>query len=315
MTVQEFHREFKIASDKVDSLQYAEFTLSERIYFLNEAILRIVKQKYSKNNVYQAGFEEIQKRTDDLKALVRFNSDSTITSFIGNTIVNTNVITITNSLNAKFHIGQLLTGINVPVNTTIIDVLNQQIIVSNNLTSTVNSVVFSINNKESVNLGIVLNDMNNCSYQKYTFPSDYMFYLSSHINIQYTQKINCVDVISNYNNTIKIVQIDDLGKVLNDPFNKPDRFNLIGVFANNEFRIYFSNKTNNVIDINYQLLNINFIYLKHPQIYVNLDDKKEIELSIHVHKEIVSEAVIIAQSYIQNNTGISMQTNLKTSIE
>jgi hypothetical protein len=70
MTVQEFHTEFKIALDKVDSQAYPEFLDGEVDYFLNEAQDRFIKTRYGRNNIYTSGFEEMQKRTDDLKALV-----------------------------------------------------------------------------------------------------------------------------------------------------------------------------------------------------------------------------------------------------
>lgn len=70
MTIQEKHREFKIAFDKVDSEAYPEFLDGEIDYYLNESQDRFIKQRYGGNNIYQAGYEEIQKRTDDLKELV-----------------------------------------------------------------------------------------------------------------------------------------------------------------------------------------------------------------------------------------------------
>jgi len=69
MLITEFHREYKIAMDKVDSSAYSEIKPWEVDYFLNEAQDRFVKTRYGKNNIYQEGFEESQKRTDDLKRL------------------------------------------------------------------------------------------------------------------------------------------------------------------------------------------------------------------------------------------------------
>jgi len=69
MTIAEMHQEFKIARDGVDSNFYPELLDAEIDYYLNEAMDRIVKTRYGKNNIYQKGFEEIQKRTDDLKRL------------------------------------------------------------------------------------------------------------------------------------------------------------------------------------------------------------------------------------------------------
>lgn len=87
MTIEELHIEFKISLDKVDSSAYPELFEEEIDYFLNEAQDRYVKTRYNKNNIYQKGFEEFQKRTDDLKNLVvtRFPqlSDATEYTSIG----------------------------------------------------------------------------------------------------------------------------------------------------------------------------------------------------------------------------------------
>ena len=86
MTTQELHNEFKITLDKVDSESYPSFLEGEVDYFLNEAQDRFIKTRYGRNNAYSAGFEEMQKRTDDLKALVvsRF-CDITPVEYYGST--------------------------------------------------------------------------------------------------------------------------------------------------------------------------------------------------------------------------------------
>lgn len=73
MTLNEFHIEFKIALDKLDSSAYPDILVEEIDYFLNEAQERFIKTRYSPNNIYREGFEEIQKRTDDLRTLVVTN--------------------------------------------------------------------------------------------------------------------------------------------------------------------------------------------------------------------------------------------------
>lgn len=70
MDIAEMHLEFKIFRDAVDSNAYPEMLDEEIDIILNEAMDRVVKTRYGKNNLYRKGFEEIQKRTDDLKELV-----------------------------------------------------------------------------------------------------------------------------------------------------------------------------------------------------------------------------------------------------
>jgi len=56
--------------DKINSFQ-ADSLLSEEIDLeLNKSIMRFVNLKYGKNNMYGQGFEESQKRIDDLRSLV-----------------------------------------------------------------------------------------------------------------------------------------------------------------------------------------------------------------------------------------------------
>lgn len=85
MTIEQFHREFKVFFDKLDSLAYPEFLDGEIDIYLNEAFERIVKLRYGRNNTYARGFEESQKRTDDLKNLIKtkFCSVQVSTSYQG----------------------------------------------------------------------------------------------------------------------------------------------------------------------------------------------------------------------------------------
>jgi len=71
MLIERFHIELEQAVDKRDNSAVPELGPEVKDYFLNEAQDRFIKLRYGKNNLYKAGFEEIQKRTDDLKALVR----------------------------------------------------------------------------------------------------------------------------------------------------------------------------------------------------------------------------------------------------
>lgn len=73
MTNTEMILEFKLTLDKVDSSSYPDFESEEIYFFLNEAQERLVKTRYSRNNIYKAGFEEIQKRIDDLSNIVVTN--------------------------------------------------------------------------------------------------------------------------------------------------------------------------------------------------------------------------------------------------
>ena len=71
MNVTEMHIAVQQGVDKIHSLQ-ADSLLSEEIDIeLTKAMFRFVNLKYGKNNLYRKGFEESQKRIDDLRTLVR----------------------------------------------------------------------------------------------------------------------------------------------------------------------------------------------------------------------------------------------------
>lgn len=70
MTAAEMHRAFRFGLDKLDALNYPNFLPEEIDLLLNQAQDRYVKQRYGLNNSKREGFEEIQKRTEDLKNIV-----------------------------------------------------------------------------------------------------------------------------------------------------------------------------------------------------------------------------------------------------
>jgi hypothetical protein len=71
MTISEAHIAFKIGLDKIDSLNYPDILPEEIDFLLNQAQDRFVKQRYGKTNTKREAFEETQKRTEDLKTIVK----------------------------------------------------------------------------------------------------------------------------------------------------------------------------------------------------------------------------------------------------
>lgn len=71
MLISEMHQSFRFGLDKMDSLNYPNFLPEEIDLLLNQAQDRFVKQRYGINNIKKQSFEETQKRTDDLRKLIR----------------------------------------------------------------------------------------------------------------------------------------------------------------------------------------------------------------------------------------------------
>ena len=78
MNVNQMHTAIQQGVDKINSLQ-ADMLLQEEIDIeLNKAMSRFLNTKYGKNNKYGQGFENSQKRIDDLRTLVKEYSAPTI---------------------------------------------------------------------------------------------------------------------------------------------------------------------------------------------------------------------------------------------
>lgn len=71
MTIKELHYNFKLNMDRVDSLNAPDFNVAQIDWLLNEAQMIFIKQRMSMySNGKQKGFEQTQKRIDDLGTLV-----------------------------------------------------------------------------------------------------------------------------------------------------------------------------------------------------------------------------------------------------
>ena len=74
MTYKEFHTAFNIQLDKAESISHPAFISKEKDYWINTAIRNIAKTRFSGTNPLRKGFQQDQKRTDDLRFLVVTNS-------------------------------------------------------------------------------------------------------------------------------------------------------------------------------------------------------------------------------------------------
>ena len=86
MTIQEFHRSFELKLDKTQDYEYPSFSAEQIDFWLNDAQDRFVKSRAFGNNLKREGFEESQKRVDDLKTIVKSSSISPTKS--GNEYIN-----------------------------------------------------------------------------------------------------------------------------------------------------------------------------------------------------------------------------------
>jgi len=80
MTPLQMQASFEIEANQIDSTLKPLST--DIFYWLNQAVLKFVKTRYSGINYKRESFEETQKRTDDLRTLVK---EVTITTSVGGT--------------------------------------------------------------------------------------------------------------------------------------------------------------------------------------------------------------------------------------
>jgi len=75
MTILDMHNAVNLELDKTQDYSFAYMQPEQIDYWLNKAITRLVKTKYSGNNLARTGFEQTQKRTDDLRLVTKFTAD------------------------------------------------------------------------------------------------------------------------------------------------------------------------------------------------------------------------------------------------
>lgn len=71
MTIHELHKLFYVEYDKANSITtYPNFTHAEIDIWLNKALIMIINQRFTGNNVRKVGFEGDSKRISDLQKIV-----------------------------------------------------------------------------------------------------------------------------------------------------------------------------------------------------------------------------------------------------
>jgi hypothetical protein len=80
MDIDNMHIAVKLEVDKTSALELPSFEPEEIDFWLNNAIHKFGKTKYSGMNIKGTSFEQTQKRIDDLRTLIKVYSDTTSTT-------------------------------------------------------------------------------------------------------------------------------------------------------------------------------------------------------------------------------------------
>lgn len=227
MLLREIHAQIDMYLDKISTESYPEIHPIQKDRIINNAIVRLVKTRYGKNNIYKAGFEEIQKRTDEL----------------------------TNLVMSVFPLIETITQ-----------------------------------NTYRVSLNTFYTDASKTTLSD----AVYWFFLRCDITINNP-------LCGSLTPTVKLVQQDDLSRVLKDPFNKPNKDKVIIYFEGD----YIYIKTNNSTVTDFKLT-----FLKEPRrVAVDLTDAtgaSDIQtdlpssLSVDIIKFAVEDLLDIIESPRQN---------------
>ena len=96
MTISEAHRAFRFGLDKMDGLNAPNFLPEEIDLLLNQAQERFIKQRYDNTNIKRTGFEQDEKRTEDLKEILesKILSPAALTYPSGKSAINSAFFTL-----------------------------------------------------------------------------------------------------------------------------------------------------------------------------------------------------------------------------
>tara|TARA_Y100000593_G_C4198092_1_gene280405 strand:- start:55 stop:798 length:744 start_codon:yes stop_codon:yes gene_type:complete len=109
MNITEMHLAVQQGVDKINSFQADTLLPQEIDLELNKAIDKFVNLKYGKNNIYGKGFEESQKRIDDLRKIIK--TDSINVKYL-ETTVNNKFVYVSDSLPTDYrYLIKLLAGV------------------------------------------------------------------------------------------------------------------------------------------------------------------------------------------------------------
>lgn len=214
MTISQMQDEFRFRVDKGATQALPDFLEEDIDRLLNNAQDRFVKTRISRNNFHQRGHEESQKRTDDLRTLVK----------------------------------------NLEIVPTVVSASNPKI--------------YKVTLQGTMTNG-----------------DTYMAYKRGNAKVSSTSCPTATWV------PVNLVQIDDLDRVLSDPFNKPEINEPVITFEDGGIYIY--------ADSTFSVSMFRLTYIKLP-VQMNVFDEVDCELPEHTHTEIIDIAVELALETIES---------------
>lgn len=277
MTYKEFHTAFNIQLDKAESISHPAFLSKEKDYWINTAIRNIVKTRFSGTNPLHKGFQQDQKRTDDLRFLVKTATYKTF------------YITWTDGGDPNFSKGDIVqyTG-----------------------TSGKNSFYKSKTNSNTSNpysngdwlfienMFILQHIVDTNIFYTDEFPNDYWFTLGENVDIceKTTDNLNYPDGYKVPGKTMDVTEctIDNItskaNNSLSDHHLRNGKAKPLRLFTDNQIQLY-------VDEADYYVDNYQLVYLAKPKKFertIANEDYIYDGMPEHIHDEIVAYAVRLA---------------------
>lgn len=302
MTAAQMHRSVKLLLDKADTLNYPNYRPEEIDFFLNFSQDRFVKHRYGGLSSRNRGFEETQKRTDDLRNIIssvqltplalqasnyptgRFVNlpSSATTKYLFSITEQAEVYYPECAPNPKIVKSGNIQFLNPTTNTIQYYILTSGTITYNNKSYTANSIT-----------GPVIFNGQQAIFGGSTSPQTVTTYTGT--GTVYKAERTRADV--------KPIQHDDYNKIIRDPFNNPilngNNKMLLRLEIDGQFEILLPSQ-NSVFS------SLIMRYIREPR-RISLSSSIDCELADHTHQEIVDMAV---SSMLENIESQRYQSNL-----
>jgi len=279
MTIAEMHTAINLGVQKIASFQVDLFLSTEIDLEINKNIDRFTKQRYnSLGNKYTQGFEESQKRIDDLRTLIIEESVST---------------TFKGQIDDNIYIDSAAIPVGTEAAKKYMFLLNVRALVSYKNCQTIDYAIehepafcvcsdpqFStefdcVDNAETWNCAYV--SLGNRIVGNYQVDANGSFVTDANGEL-----ILLADIHKNTSSQCKFVQLDDVYALLDDPFNKTTYNKPLYTVVDENLDFY--------TDDTFLISKVKMTYLAHPT-EVSLANSTACDLPFHTHQEIVDMTV------------------------
>ena len=284
MTVAEMHTAIDVLLDKEDTLNYPNFKPEHKDFFLNLVQDRFVKHRYDGTAARGLGFEETQKRSDDLRNIVTVSVLTPLATTVNN-----------------YPYGRFIDLPNTVTDMYWFSISEQALVTrkecGNDTKETVSGKIVS------GQLYIVLGGSITYNGTTYQSNSSFTGVTTSEPITTFTGTGKVYKAIQDRVD-VKPIQHDDYNKIVKDPFNKPTlsykgKSQLVRLMFQSRIEVIFP-------DDDYIFDSYIIRYIRKPK-RISLSLQSDCELADHTHQEIVEMAV---SSMLENIESGRYQSNL-----